>query len=147
MSMSESRAGYALSFKVENTRSRTGKHQCVSMVLIYKKGVGIVKPAREHIASEAAARGTYVRGEAKRVELLLSPGDFAIYAQLVKNYLNRVKGYITVYNHRGEMVYRAKYSNGYLRKSAGNPVFAWIVRLFVEAAKIPVKGYALGDEK
>lgn len=145
--MSESKAGYALPFRIENTRSRTGKHQCISIVLLYKKGIGIVKLSKEHVASDAPIKGTYVEGEARRVELVLSPGDFAIHAHLVKNYLGRVKGYVTIYSHRGEIVYRAKYTNGYLRKSSGNPVFAWIIRLFVEAAKIPVRGYALGDEK
>ncbi|MEM1879254.1 MAG: hypothetical protein QXJ18_05790, partial [Desulfurococcaceae archaeon] len=60
---------------------------------------------------------------------------------------NTVKGYISVYNSKGQMVYRAKYRNGYVVYSKGDPVFAWLVRLVLDSQKIPVIMTKLGDEK
>jgi len=70
-----------------------------------------------------------------------------IYVWFVRNFKNNVKGYISILNHRGELLYRVKYINGFLVKSKGNPVYAWLVRLFIETTKIPVKTMKLGDEK
>ncbi|MCY0867744.1 MAG: hypothetical protein OWQ48_00720 [Desulfurococcus sp.] len=61
--------------------------------------------------------------------------------------MGRVKGYIAVYNHRGEIVYKAKYQNGVLRRSIGDPVYAWLVRVYVDTHRIPVSKTVLGDEK
>jgi len=142
--MSTTSVGY---FKVESSRSRSGKHVASSTLLIYVRDKGVVKPSGDRVVEEAEANPTYVIGSAKSIKVRLSHGDFAIYGWFVKNYLNRVKGYISVYNYRGELVYRAKYLNGYLRRSKGSPVYAWLVRVFTEALKIPVSQTRLGDEK
>ncbi|MEL9908885.1 MAG: hypothetical protein QXP97_07970 [Desulfurococcus sp.] len=134
-------------FKIENSRSRSGKHAASSTLLIYRRGIGVVKPGRENIIEETEARPTYVKGSAKSIKITLAHGDFAIYGWFVKNYMGRVKGYISVYNHRGELVYRAKYLNGVARLGVGSPVYAWLARIFIEALNIPVSKTHLGDEK
>lgn len=107
----------------------------------------MVKPGEGVAVEEAEATPTYVVGSARLIKVSLSHGDFALYGWFVRNHLGRVKGYVSVYNHRGELVYRARYFNGVLRRSVGNPVYAWLVRVFTEALRIPVSTTRLGDEK
>lgn len=136
----------ALVFKIERSRSRRGKHVLYSMVFVYKKREGLFSYTKARY-NEEQAKPTYSRGEAKYVSLSLDPGDFAIYVWMVRNFRNTVKGYISVYNSKGQMVYRAKYRNGYVVYSKGDPVFAWLVRLVLDSQKIPVIMTKLGDEK
>lgn len=132
--------------RVENSRSRSGRHFLYSTVLIYKKDQGLI-PYNKCTFVENSVKPIYAKGEAKNVTVKISHGDFILHVSLVRNYKNIVKGYISVYNYRGELVYRAKYISGYVVRSKGNPVYSWIVRLFLEIAKIPVKETKLGDEK
>lgn len=136
----------SLIFKVEKSRSRRGKHVLYSTILIYKKKEGLF-PYTKLKHGEEPARTTYSRGEAKYVSLSLDPGDFAIYTWFIKNFKNKVKGYISVYSSKGQLVYRAKYLNGYVVYSKGDPVYAWLVRLVLETQRIPVINTKLGDEK
>ncbi|MET1160792.1 MAG: hypothetical protein ABWW65_07520 [Thermoprotei archaeon] len=135
-------------FVVENSRSRSGRHHAVSVLVIYSREEGVipVTKASDRIAGVEPAKPTYVRGDAKAYKIKLKRGEYLIHGWFVKNFLGRVKGWINVYNYRGELVYRAKYINGVLRKSIGNPVNAWLVRVFVEYLKIPVRETHLGDE-
>lgn len=133
-------------FKVENSRSKSGKHVMYSTVFVYKKEAGFI-PYTKCLSSESRVKPTYLRGEAKLVKLKVTQGDFVVYSSLVKTFKKMVKGYISVYNYKGELIYRAKYLNGFVVKSKGNPIYAWLVRLFLDTVKIPVKGMRLGDEK
>jgi len=133
-------------FRVERSVSRSGKHLLYSTVFVYKKNVGLV-PYTKCVISEQKAEPLYAKGDAKVVNLKTEHGDLVVHVVLVKNPMNRVKGYISVYNYRGELLYRAKYLNGFIVKSKGNSIYAWVVRLFLEVAKIPVTGTKLGDEK
>lgn len=133
-------------FKVERSVSRSGRHLLHSTVFIYKKNAGLV-PYTKCLVSEQKVKPLYSKGDAKIVNVKTEHGDFVVHVVFVKNPANRVKGYISVYNHRGELLYRAKYLNGFVVKSKGNPIYAWVVRLFLEAVKIPVTGTKLGDEK
>lgn len=135
-----------LKLRVEKTHSRSSKHYYSSMVYVYRKTKGLISYSMT-AHSEEKVKGIYAVGDAKIVCIQPEPGDFIIYYYFVKNYRNRVKGYISVYNHNGELLYRAKYNNGYLTRSKGNPVYAWLVRLMINSLKIPVSSTKLGDEK
>ncbi|MGC8982327.1 MAG: hypothetical protein ACP5KA_01005 [Desulfurococcaceae archaeon] len=137
----------ALTFKVERSRSRRGKHVLYSALFVYDKEEGLLPYTKAKVRySEQQTKATYSRGEAKSVVVELERGDYAIYAWFVKNFKNKVKGYISVYNYKGELVYRAKYLDGYLVRSKGDPIYAWLVRLFISSQKIPITGMKLGDE-
>lgn len=133
-------------FRVERSTSLSEKHLLYSTVFIYKKDVGLI-PYTKCLYLEQVVKPTYSKGEAKVVSVKLNPGDFVIHVRLVKNFLKRVIGYISIYNYSGELLYRAKYVNGFVARSKGNPVYAWLVRLLLEYSKIPVTGMKLGDEK
>ncbi len=136
-------------YVVENSKSRSGRHHVISTILIYSRDKGLIplSKAREYVVEETSVKPTYVRGEARSYKLKLKKGDYVIYGWFVKNFLGRVKGYVEVYSYKGELVYRAKYVDGELRRSWGNPINAWLVRLFIEHMKIPVKKTRLGDER
>ncbi len=145
-----SSSGYRISgLVVEESRSRSKKHLIRRLVLILKKDGRVidVEKHREVIAGEKEAKPTYARGWAKNIDVLLEHGDYVIQAVFIKNFLGKVKGVIEVYNYRGELVYRAVYRDGELRRSIGDPVYAWIIRLVAERLRIPVKKTRLGDEK
>lgn len=132
-------------FKIESSTSRTGKHVVYSNLYVYSKEKGLSQFSK-FVVEESQNKPTYVKGWAKSVKIAIDPGHFVIYSRFVKNFAKDVKGYINVYNHRGELIYRAKYINGVIRRSIGDPIYAWLVRVFVEVAKVPVAKTALGDE-
>jgi len=135
-------------YVLENSKSRSGKHKLSTILYIYdrEKGLTSVAKALDIIVEKKSVKPTYSRGEAYAVKLKLGKGDYVIYGWFVKNFLGKVKGYISIYSYKGELVYRAKYYDGVLRRSVGNPVNAWLVRLFIDKTKIPVKETYLGDE-
>jgi len=133
---------------VENSVSRSGRHRLLSTILIYSREKGLIplSKAGDRVVEKNPVKPTYSRGEAYRVKLKLVRGEYALYARFVRNFLNRVKGYIAVYSYKGELLYKAKYVDGELRRSVGNPVNAWLVRVLVDQLRIPVKKTRLGDE-
>ena len=133
-------------FRVESSKSRSGKHILVSTLLVYKKKEGLVSYTK-CLLSEIPVSPVYRNGSAKLVKIQVDHGDLIVYVYLVKNFKREVKGYVNVYNSRGELLYRAKYSSGVVRYSKGNPVYAWLVRVVLDVVKIPVKATYLGDEK
>ncbi len=132
----------------ENSRSRSGKHILRSLIYIYSREKGLTPLSKipHRIVKAEEIPKTYRIGEARRLLVGLRHGEFLIQARFIKNFQGRVKGEISVYNYRGELVYKAKYVDGELRRSMGNPVYAWIVRLFASELRIPVKKTRLGDE-
>ncbi len=132
----------------EESRSKSGRHVCRRIPLILTKEHRLVPVNRvgDRIADQREAKTTYSKGRAVEYKVRLLHGEFAIQVSLVKNLWGQVKGWITVYNCRGEIVYRARYVEGELRRSIGNPIYAWIVRLVSGKLKIPVKRTRLGDE-
>jgi len=132
--------------RIERSKSNSGKHVLNSTLYVYKKDRGL-QPYTRFVVSEEPARPIYAKGEAKQVKVSIDHGDFLVHVWFVRNFKNNVKGYISILNHRGELLYRAKYLNGFVSKSKGSPIYAWLVRLFFEATKIPVKAMKLGDEK
>ena len=116
-----------------------------SNVYVYSKSSSRFNPYDNYIASSTEAKPVYVRGRARRVSLRVEKGDYIIYVWMVRNFKKRVKGYILLFNHKGELVFKAKYLDGALRRSLGSPVYAWLIRMFVEQFKIPVSEIKLGD--
>ncbi len=133
----------------ESSKSRSGKHVLRQLVFIYSREKGLVPLSRlpERIVSRSEAEKTYRRGRATRYSVRLKHGDYLLIARFIRNFYGKVKGSIEVYNYHGELVYRAKYVDRELRRSTGNPIYAWLVRLLAEKLKIPVKKTLLGDEK
>ncbi|MEM4717349.1 MAG: hypothetical protein QXE81_01135 [Desulfurococcaceae archaeon] len=135
-----------LIFRIEKSRSRSSKHIYTSSVFVFKKAIGLM-PYTKCSVSEEKIKSIYAVGEAKLVKIKPDHGDFILHVYFVKNYLNRIKGSINVYNHRGELLFRAKYINGFLVKSKGSSIYAWLVRLLFDLLKIPIKETKLGDER
>ncbi|WP_440059722.1 hypothetical protein ACSU1N_00765 [Thermogladius sp. 4427co] len=133
-------------FQVENSRSRSGKHVLYSNVYVYSRARGGFQPPDNYIVSSTDSKPVYVRGRARRISLKVEKGDFILYVWMVRNFKGSVKGFLLLFNHNGSIVFKAKYINGSLRRSFGEPVYAWIIRLFVNQFKIPVRETRLGDE-
>lgn len=136
--------GPSLSFKLESSESRTHKHKVYSEVYIYRKDAGLLKLDKASIESEIETRPLYAKGSSKIVKIVARPGDYILYFWLVRNFRREVKGYISVFSHRGELLYRAKYVNGILRYSMGNKLYSWLVRVLVDQVKLPVKKFEEG---
>ncbi|ADI32066.1 hypothetical protein [Staphylothermus hellenicus] len=135
--------------KIEESRSRRGKHIAKSVAYIYSRTKGFipVDRASEYVVSREPDKPTYVKGSAWKLYIRLNHGEYVVYGWFVRNFLGKVKGFISVYNYRGELLYRAKYYDGVLRKSIGDPIYAWLIRLFIEKTRLPIKKMRLGDEK
>lgn len=129
----------SLSFRLESSESRSRKHKIYSDVYIYRKDVGLLKPDKGSITSETEVKPIYSRGSSRIVRVVTRPGDYILYLWFVRNFRKEVKGYISVFNYKGELIYRAKYVNGILRYSLGNKLYSWLVRVLVDQIKLPVK--------
>ncbi len=132
----------------EESRSRSNRHICrkISLLLLKNNGLKLVSKMPNRVLEKTEIKSTYAYGKAYKYKIRLEHGDYAIQISFVKNLWGKVKGWINVYNYKGELVYRAKYVDGELRRSIGSPIYAWIVRLVVEELHIPVKKTRLGDE-
>lgn len=135
-------------FLIESSRSRSGRHLAASTLLIYDKNIGVIPltKASNLIIEEKSSKPTYAKGTGKMIKVRVSKGDFIVYGWFVKNFLGKVKGFITIYNYRGEAIYRARYRDGVLRRSFGEPIYAWLIRIFIDINKINVKESKLGDK-
>ncbi|MEM1760078.1 MAG: hypothetical protein QXP72_04815 [Desulfurococcaceae archaeon] len=135
-------------FLIENSRSRSGRHIAVSTLVLYSKSLGVIplSKASEFIIEEKITKPTYVKGAGRRIKIRVRKGDFVIYGWFVKNFLNRVKGFITVYNYRGEAVYRVKYNDGVIRRSFGDPIYDWLIKIFIDTNRVVVKEYKNGGK-
>lgn len=134
---------------VEESRSRSRKHLAKKIVVVLKKNGRLLDVMKhsELVAGEKEGKPLYARGWAKNIDVILEHGDYVIQIVFIRNFLGKVKGVIEVYNHKGELVYKAVYRDSELRRSRGNPLYAWIVRFIAEKLRIPVKGTRLGDER
>jgi hypothetical protein len=133
-----------LRVRLEKSRSRTGKHAARALALLVSPEGRVVEP-RPRMTSPV--KPLYRRGEAYEAYYQVPEGWFLVYVWLVRNLRGHVKGYIEVYDSEGRMVYRAVYRRLKLRRSSGDPSYAWIVRRVADYLKLPVKNTNLGDEK
>ncbi len=133
-----------LSVRIEQSKSRTGKHAVRSLALLVSEKGDIVEP-RPRMTTPA--RPLYARGKAFEAYFHVPEGWFLAYVWLVKNLRGHVKGFIEVYDPSGRLVYRAVYRKLKLRMSRGDPSYAWIVRRVADYLRLPVKNTNLGDEQ
>jgi hypothetical protein len=138
-----------LQARLEKSRSRSRKHAERRLVYIYTEEKGLQPIEREpwRIKHREKTTPIYVDGEAENILVELDHGEYLLEARFNRNNRGKVKGLISVYNYKGKLVYRAKYIDGELRRSTGNPIYAWLVRLLAQTLHIPVRKTMLGDEK
>jgi len=132
-----------LGLRIERSRSRSGKHAVRSLALLVSPR-GEVVEARPRSAERL--RPLYSVGEAFQAYYAVPEGWLLVYVYLVRNLRGHVKGYIEVYDRDGRLLYRAVYRRLKLRRSIGDPSYAWAVRRVAEHLKLPVKRTNLGDE-
>ncbi len=125
----------------ELSKSRTGKHAVRRLVLIVSKHKGVRKAECSDVK---ITDKVYSRGWARECHVELGEDEYAVQIFLVKNLYGHVKGVIEVYRNDGTMVFRAVYRRLKLRRSMGDPRYAWIVKTVADYLKLPVKRYNLG---
>ncbi len=125
-----------LHFRIEKSKSRSGKHAVRDLVLVVTGDGKVVEPKLKVVQ---ALKPTYSRGEAYLVKLDVKEGEYPVYIHLVRNLRGHVKGYIEVYNKEGELLYRAVYRKLKLRYSKGDDMYAWIVETVANHLNLPVK--------
>jgi hypothetical protein len=133
-----------LTLRIERSRSKTGKHAIRTFVFLVSDNGEIIE-ARPRMTRKV--KPTYVHGEAYEASFDVPHGWYLVYAWFVRNLRGRVKGYFEVYSRDAELLYRAVYRKLKLRRSMGDPKYAWIVRLVADHLNIPVKNTNLGDEE
>ena len=133
-----------LRIRIEKSRSRTGKHAVRSLALLVSPEGEVAEP-KPRIVNKV--KPLYRVGEAYESYYTVPPGWFLVHVWLVKNLRGHVKGYIEVFDSDGRLVYRAVYRRLKLRRSTGDPSYAWIVRRVAEHLGLPVKNTNLGDEE
>ncbi len=125
----------------ELSKSRSGRHAVRRLILIVSRH----KDVRSAKCSETKlVKSVYSRGWARECVVELGEDEYAVQVYLVKNLYGHVKGVIEVYRSDGTMVFRAVYRRLKLRRSMGDPKYAWIVKLVADYLKLPVKRYNLG---
>ncbi|KSW12270.1 hypothetical protein CF15_05845 [Pyrodictium occultum] len=132
-----------LNVRMERSKSRSGKHAARSLALLVSEDGQIVEPRPRMVREE---RPLYSRGSAYIASVAVPPGWYLVYIYLVKNLRGHVKGYIEVYSHDAQLLYRAVYRRLKLRYSRGDPRYAWIVQGVVDYLRLPVKNMNLGGE-
>ena len=129
--------------RLEKSKSRTGKH-AVRTLAFYVTSDGRVLPARPR--SLQPVKPLYRVGEAYEAWFEPPSDGYLVYVRLLRNLRGHVKGYIEVYSRDAELLYRAVYRKLKLRRSSGDPSYAWVVRRVAEHLGLPVKNTNLGDE-
>ena len=108
---------------IEATKSRRGRH--VSRALaVHVKSNGEMKLVQD---IEEESKGTYSKGKAGYAYIDLKEGELVVWMKFIRNFMNRVKGEIAVYDHKGEEVLRLVYRKLKIRRSRGDPKYWNIV--------------------
>ncbi len=108
---------------IEATKSRRGRH--ISRALaVHVRNNGEMKLV-QNIDEEG--KGTYSKGKAGYTYIDLKEGEFVVWMKFIRNFMNRVKGEIVVYNHKGEEVLKLVYRKLKIRRSKGDPKYWSIV--------------------
>ncbi len=124
----------------ERSFSRSGKHAVRRLVLVVSK-----EGVREPEARRIRVKPLYVKGEAYLLkDVRVGEGEYLVQASFVRNLRGHVKGTMEVYTGDGALVYRAVYRKLKVRRSMGDPKYAWVVKKVVEHLKLPVKRMSLG---
>ncbi|MFN4045952.1 MAG: hypothetical protein ACK4H7_01250 [Acidilobaceae archaeon] len=117
---------------IEASKSRSGLHAERKLAFIVRGGARLEEVRGEGVK----VKPVYSRGDARSIEVSLSPGDYAVYVRLVRGFRGRVKGYIVVLDSSGSMVYRAVLRKRKVRPSMGDRRYHSMVEKVVEALKL-----------
>lgn len=124
----------------ERSFSRSGKHAVRRLVLVVSKE-GVHEPEARRVRTKPL----YARGEAYLLrDVRIGGGEYLVQASFVRNLRGQVRGVIEVYTGDGALVYRAVYRKLKIRRSMGDPRYAWVVQRVAEHLKLPVKRMNLG---
>ncbi len=129
--------------RIEKSRSRSGKHAIRSLALLVSPDGSIEEAKPTRIIRETPI---YINGDAYRAYIRVPKGWFLAYIYMIKNLRGRVRGFIEVYSDEGILLYKANYNKLKLRRSTGDPKYAWIIRRIADYLKLFVKNTNLGDE-
>lgn len=113
-----------IQFRLEDTKSNTGKHRRIAKIFIVNDKGDVVPPK---FSSSWKCRGLYAKGMSMCTNIDLENGFFAVLLELTINWRKKVKGYITVVDHEGLELLRVKYVNGKLRYVSGKKDMAYLV--------------------
>lgn len=128
---------------VERSTSKTKKHARFAALFVVKKGgpVEVAKPV-----AERPVKGTYAIGVAKEVEVEApsSPDAAVVQVAFTRNIKKQVLGELVVYDSAGRPVLKCVYRKLKVRRSWGDPSYAWAVQATMDFLKLPVKRYNFG---
>ena len=123
--------------RIENSRSRSGKHAYRALALVVsKEGSEIREPTALRVEE---AKPFYAEGSSHYVYTDLKSNEWLTYVVLVKNLRNEVKGYIEVYASDGQKVFRVKYVNGKIRCVFGSRRYWSIVEKVLMYLRVPYR--------
>ena len=126
-----------LRIRIENSRSRSGKHAYRTLALIVsKEGSEIREPTTLRVEE---AKPLYSRGSAYHAYIDLKSDELLTYVVLVKNLRNEVKGYIEVYTLNGQKAIRVKYVNGKIRCVFGRRRYWPIIEKVLMYLRVPYR--------
>lgn len=117
---------------IEASKSRSGLHAERRLAFIVRGGVELEEVKGEGVKVDPV----YSRGDARSIEVNLSPGDYAVQVRLVRGLRGRVKGYIIVLDSSGNVVYKSVLRKRKVRPSTGDKSYHFIVEKVVEALKL-----------
>ncbi len=121
--------------RVENSRSRSGKHAFRAIAVIVNDGkLELVDVDR---VPGTLVKPRYVKGVAKIANLKLPKDSYVVLLELVKNPRNKVKGVVRVLDSDGNEKLRLKYINGVVRRSRGASELGSIALKALEFLRIP----------
>ncbi len=121
----------------EKSKSRTGKHAYVEKAFLVSKKGGITDAKGKIIGVD---KTLYSTGYARKIALgNIDENTYVVRVRLVKGFKNIVKGEIIVLDNNGFEVYKAVYRRLKLRRSHGDPKYAWIVEAVAKHLRLPVK--------
>ncbi len=126
---------------IEASKSRSGLHAERKLAFIVRGGVKLEEVKGEGVK----VKPVYSRGDARSIEVSLSPGDYAAHVRLVRGPRGRVKGYITILDSSGNIVYKSVLRKRKVRPSTGDKNYHFIVEKVVEALGLQryLKSYKL----
>ncbi|MDM7275403.1 MAG: hypothetical protein P3X22_004695 [Thermoprotei archaeon] len=117
---------------IEASKSRSGLHAERRLAFIVRGGVELEEVKGEGVKVDPV----YSRGDARSIEVNLSPGDYAVQVRLARGLRGRVKGYIIVLDSSGNVVYKSVLRKRKVRPSTGDKSYHFIVEKVVEALKL-----------
>lgn len=117
---------------IEASKSRSGLHVERKLAFVARGGAELEEVKGEGVK----VKPVYSRGDARSIEVNLSPGDYAVHVRLVRGLRGRVKGHIAVLDSSGNVVYKGVLRKRKFRPSAGDKKYHFIAEKVIEALKL-----------